>query len=200
MNPPDNSLWRSFQDGVKYRLDGSDRIVTMRSEDAGSIRLSSGRIVASDPLLDPWRRPFSISVPPGSYSVHLALGDEAVALVMVLFMQGEPIRWKNAKPQSFSVDSATACLMDHDVARLLRRKATAGKYHRYTRWFEDALAETGWANVGVDQVSEANLVLFHTWAGDGTFPVSFGYDAQEELICLVVDMLVGPCGVEPVSD
>jgi hypothetical protein len=64
--------------------------------------------------------------------------------------------------------------------------------------FEDALAETGkWANVGLDAVPDASIVLFHTWGGNGTFPVFFGYDTERELTCLVVDMLVEPCAAEP---
>jgi hypothetical protein len=191
MSIPGNALWHAFRDGSKFMLAG----------DAGAISLPSGRVVASDPLLDPWQPPFSTSVPPGNYPVHLALADDDVALVMVLFREGQPEKWKRAKPQSFSVDSAAGCLMDCGVARFLRRKADSEKYDRYSRRFEDALAETGqWANFALDSPPDANIFLFHTWGGDGTFPVFFGYDAERELVCLVVDMLVEPCSAEPAKD
>ncbi len=128
------------------------------------------------------------------------MGDDDVALLMVLFKEGQPTVWKRAKPKAFSVDSATACLMDYSVARFLRRKANTCNYDRYSRLFEDALAETAqWANVGLDFMPEANIVLFHTWGGDGVFPVFFGHDADGEVMCLVVDMFVEPCTAEPTT-
>jgi hypothetical protein len=187
MNDPQNDLWLAFQDGHKFEPDGGKRIITMRAADAGSLNLRSGRIVASDPLLDPWNPPFKTTVTPGTYPVHIALGNEDVALVMVLFGEGPPTRWRKAKPACFSLDSAAGCLMDYRVARFLRQNAEAGKYDRYTRRFENALAETGlWANMPIGPNN--NAVIFHTWGGDGTFPVHFGYDDNDDPICLVIDM------------
>jgi Protein of unknown function (DUF4241) len=131
MSIPQNDLWLAFQDGYQFRLNESEVTVTMRQTDAGALLLPTGRIVASDPILDPWNAPFTITVPPGTYPVHLALGNEDVAFVGVFFNEGMPVRWKKAKPGSFSVDSATGCLMDHRLNRFLRQKAIDGKYERY---------------------------------------------------------------------
>jgi hypothetical protein len=160
----------------------------MRSADAGSLVLPTGRIVASDPLLNPWNHPFRTTVKPGTYPVHLALGDDDVALVMILFGEGPPKRWKSARPASLSVDSATGALMDYRVARFLRQKAEAGKYDRFGRLFEVSMAETGlWANVPIG--SSTNAIVFRTWGGDGEFPVYFGFDEEHDPVCLVIDML-----------
>lgn len=53
------NFWNAFRDGATFKLGGSGHVVTMKSEDAGSLALPSGRIVASDPFLDPWQPPFS---------------------------------------------------------------------------------------------------------------------------------------------
>ena len=53
MKNPRNTLWQAFRDGARFKMDGSDRTVTMHSEAAGSISLPSRRIVVSDPFLDP---------------------------------------------------------------------------------------------------------------------------------------------------
>lgn len=82
-----NYLWLAFQDGQQFRLEGTDRLVTMRSDDAGSITLPTGKIVVCDPDLATSSRPFTTTVPPDTYSVHLALGDDDVALVMVFFRE-----------------------------------------------------------------------------------------------------------------
>jgi len=163
----------------------------MRSTDAGSLTLPSGRIVVADPNLNPWNPPFKTTVPPGTYPVHLALGDDDVALVMVLFEEGPPTRWKRAQPSTFSVDSATGCLMDFTLARLLRRKAELGRFDRYYRMFENEMAETGlWANFTPIPTTESNIVLFHTWGGDGVFPIYFGFDDAANPMCMVIDMLL----------
>jgi hypothetical protein len=180
-------LWQAFEDGHQFTLDDG-RVVTMRSADAGPLMLPSGRIVVSDPILDPSNRPFSTSVEPGSYSIHLALDDDEVALVMVMFKEGQPITWKRSKPRDFSVDSGTGCIMDHQVARFLRRKAKADKYERFIKVFEDALAETGWGSASPIPTLWANVFVFRTLGGDGTFPIFFGYDAEGDVICLVIDM------------
>lgn len=160
----------------------------MQSTDAGSLALPSGRIVVSDPLLAPWKRPFQSQVTPGTYPVHLALGDDDVALVMILFNEGPPERWTRARPETFSVDSATGCLMDYRVARFLRQKAEDKKYDRYVQKFEDALAETGLSG-SVQIGAGGSVFVFKTWGGDGTFPAYFGWAGEQEPTCLVIDML-----------
>jgi hypothetical protein len=127
-------------------------------------------------------------VTPGAYPVHLALADDEIALVMLLFSDAAPRRWKKAKPESFVVDSATGCLMDHRVSRFLRQKAEDGKYDRFTRRFDDALAESGsWGTAEIG--SSGRVFLFRTWGGDGVFPVYFGFDDEGDPACLVIDML-----------
>jgi hypothetical protein len=183
-----DAILQAFEDGHEFTLEGG-RTVTVRSDDAGSLTLPSGRIVVSDPFVDTGNSPFTTSVEPGDYSVHLALADEAVALVMIMFKEGGPTTWKRATPRHFSVDSATGCVMGFEMARFLRRKAVAGKYDRHYRLFEESLVETGWANLTPSASMEANVVVFRTWGGDGTFPFFFGYDAEGDVSCLVIDML-----------
>lgn len=201
MDLPSNALWDAFTDGHRFEIDDG-KAVTTRVADAGCLVLTTGQIVVSDPILDPFNKPFSVSVPADTYPVLLSLIEDEVALVMVVFAEGPPVRWQAAKPDSFSVDSATACLMDHKVCRFLRRKAENDKYERYIRRFQDAMEENDglWGSYCVDPESGANVVLFRTWDGDGVFPSFFGYDAEGEVVCLVIDTFL--CfdhvpGVEP---
>ena len=133
---------------------------------------------------------FSVTAPSGNYPVLVSLIKEEVALVMVSFAEGPPVRWRKTKPETFGVDSATGCLMDHKVCRFLRRKAAAEKYETYIRRFQDALEENEglWGNYCLDVESGTNVVLFRTWGGDGVFPSFFGYNATGEVVCLVTDM------------
>jgi hypothetical protein len=183
------ALWDVFADGARIVADDGT-VATTRTLDAGHLTLPTGRIVASDPLLDPWNEPFSIRVRPGTYSVLLAVVSGEPALVMVSFDDGPPVSWQLTDPPAFSVDSATGCLMDYKVCRFLRRKAEADKYERYSRRFGDALGETDglWANYCIDAKSGANVVLFRTWGGDGSFQSYWGYTAGGSVACLVTDM------------
>lgn len=191
------NLWKAFRDGAIFKLGETDHLVTMSSADAGSIALPSGRIVVSDPFSDPCQPPLTVGVPPGSYTVHLALGNGEVALVMVLFKEGNAAFWERAKPRYVSVDSATACVMDYSAARYLRRNWRSGNDERFIKRFEGALAENGLYGVTSVSANSGSIVVFQTWGGDGTFPLFFGYDSGGDLMCLVIDMLVEPLDAEP---
>jgi hypothetical protein len=191
MELPNNALWDAFVDGHRFQTDDGE-FVTTRIADAGTLVLPTGRIVVSDPILDPFNKPFSVAVAPDKYPVLLSLIKDDVALVMVNFAEGPPVRWQPAKPKTFGVDSATGCLMDHKVCRLLSRKAEDDNYERYSRLFQDALEENEglWGSYCIDSGSGANVVLFRTWGGDGTFPSFFGYNAADEVVCLITDMFL----------
>ena len=192
MELPSDALWDAFTDGYRFQADDGEVLIT-RIVDAAALVLPTGRIVVSDPILDPFNKPLSVAVSAGTYPVLLSVIRDEVALVMVNFAEGSPVRWQAAKPKTFGVDSATGCLMDHKVCRFLRRKAEDEKYNRYSRRFQDALEENEglWGSYCVDAASGANVVLFHTWGGDGVFPSFFGYNAAGELVCLVTDMFLG---------
>jgi hypothetical protein len=191
MELPRNALWDAFTDGHRFQTDDG-KFVTTRIADAGALVLATGRIVVSDPILDPFKKPLSVDVPADTYPVLLSLIKDDVALVMVNFGEGPPIHWQAANPKTFGVDSATGCLMDHKVCRFLRRKAVDDKYDKYSRRFQDALEENEgmWGSYCVDAASGANVVLFRTWGGDGVFPSFFGYNSVGEVVCLIIDMFL----------
>lgn len=191
MELPAPALWHAFADGarVAYRSDGEAG--TIRTRDAGWLDLPSGRVVASDPFLDPWCDPFSFRIAPAPYLVLLATIDDEAALVMIAFGEEPPVRWRMADPPSFGVDGGAGCLMDRGTSRFLRKKATAGAYERYSRRFQDALDEADGpcANVAVvDSPGGGNVVLFRTWGGDGRFHAYVGEATDGATACLVIDM------------
>jgi hypothetical protein len=126
MDLSSNALWNAFGEGHRFLTDHRE-VLTTRIADAAPLVLPTGRIVVSDPVLDPFNKPFNVSVPPGTYPVLLSFVRHDVGLVMVHFTESAPVRWKAARPPWFSVDSATGCLMDHKVARFLLRQAKRDK-------------------------------------------------------------------------
>ena len=82
--------------------------------------------------------------------------------------------------------------MDAKLARLLRRKAKAGRYDRYVDRFRDALDTSphGWTNHYFNRDLHANVILFSTFGGDGSFPSFIGYDESGKMTCLTTDMFL----------
>jgi hypothetical protein len=175
MRRPDDSLWSAFTNGI---------------EDAGVLVLPTGRIVVSDPFVDFSDPALSIAVEPGTYPIFVSRVDRDIGVVLVMFAEQTPIRWRKPKPSTFSNDSATGCLLDNRASRFLRRKAAAGKLERHYFNFENALTERG-GNCGshcLDSRSGTNAFLFRTFGGDGTFPMFFGYGEKGGPVCLAVDL------------
>src|SRR5262245_27095920 len=97
MELPSIALWDAFTDGHRFETDDGESVST-RVADAGTLVLPTGRIVVSDPILDPFSKAFSVPVPADTYPVLLSLIKDDVALVMVNLAEGPPVRWQAAKP------------------------------------------------------------------------------------------------------
>ena len=191
MDLPSSALWTAFQDG--HRFETVRGVIEMRCRDVGSFVLPSGRIVVCDPQFDLVQEPFSVCVDPGEYPVFLALTDlSEIALLMVRFADGEPTRWVRAKPPFFSVDSASACIMDAKLARMLIRASENDRFDRYWKRATDAMEENDglWGNVRLHDESRANMIAFRTMSGDGEFCSYFGYSKDNQVTCLITDFFL----------
>lgn len=196
MKLPSLALWEAFEEGRRFTSDAG-RTYEMSVADAGVLCLPTGRIVLSDPLLDPHCESFTFVVEPDDYPVFISFADDEPALVMVQFAEGVPIRFEASDPPRLLVDSASAAFMDAKLARYLRRKAKEGRYDRYFQRFQHALemAPHRWANHNLDRELHANVILCRTFGGDGSFPSFLGYDNSDRLVCLITDMfleILGP--------
>ncbi len=161
---------------------------------AGDLTMPSGELVAADPLVFLDDKAFTVTVPPGTYPVILAIqggpprGDVALALLRV--REARPARWEigvlpGEKPghHFYPVDSGTGCYVDRAVAReilardgdLLALLEIAGYRERRT------------ASVCVEQHTGGNLIAFASGAGDGSYGVYVGYDAAGAVAAFVTD-------------
>ncbi|GBE95529.1 DUF4241 domain-containing protein [Nostoc cycadae] len=106
----------------------------------GELVLTSGRLVACDPLVNPDREPFKVTLTPGRYPVILSVAhlqknnDRRVAYAMLCISQQTPVRWEMATTCDeyenlsllaegeifgYGVDSGTGCFMDADAAEII---------------------------------------------------------------------------------
>jgi hypothetical protein len=99
-----------------------------RCELAGSLRITSGRIVATDPLVQLDRAPFARAIEPGTYPVWLAIdtGQDAVGFALLRLGEARPVRWEPADPgRGYGVDTGIGCFADAASATTIAERERA---------------------------------------------------------------------------
>lgn len=181
--------------------------VVLRVKPAGELTVTSGRVVACDPLVSPDVEPFDRRVPGGTFPVLLSVAhfeddDRRVAGAMLRFAGRAPASWVPAlrpgeEPSALSedevfgypVDSGTGCFMDAETARLVLSGVDEEDFAdalvgEMDKTYEDTWS---WANVELDAGAGHNIVAFSAGVGDGLYASYFGLDEAGEVVCLVTD-------------
>lgn len=181
--------------------------VVLRVKPAGDLSVTSGRVVACDPLVSPDVEPFDRRVPEGAFPVLLSVAhfeddDRRVAAAMVRFTESAPASWVLAlRPDEelslldegevfgYPADSGTGCFMDAETARLVLSNVDEEEFAdaligEMDQTYEDTWS---WANVALDAEAGHNLVAFSTGVGDGLYASYFGLDEAGRVVCLVTD-------------
>jgi hypothetical protein len=194
-----------------------EKVSRLERREIGHLVLTSGRIVANDPLAFFQTEPFTVAVPAGTYPVSVFIAhrtdsggqaDQRIAFALVRFRDEQPARWEMAlcanqdiatlkKEQFFGygVDAGTGAFMDADAAAIvttLRQDSVL-----YDEPLGDALGANyahtrEWAVFVVDKATGLNLVAFSSGWGDGTYPSFWGRSANGDPLCLLTDFLVLP--------
>jgi hypothetical protein len=203
----------AFRDGATIRTDflGECRIETRT---VGRLVVTTGRLVACDPLVFPETRPFRRRVLPGRYPVVVSIVhissreqkesfDQRIACGMLRLGRRTPVAWqvavstgqslrklKEDEFYGYPVDSGTGCFMDHAAAKTLDRRM--GEDYNYFNHLINAkravyVHTRGWADFQLDPKTGLNVVLFSSGFGDGTYPSYWGFDREGNIACLVTD-------------
>ncbi|WP_047466063.1 DUF4241 domain-containing protein [Rhizobium rhizogenes] len=175
----------------------------------GDVELTSGRIVASDPLVGPDRPAFVRTVPPGNYPVTLYQAFSRIAAASLRFGPGKPVRWelaviagqdiKSLKGDEFfgyPVDAGLGCYMDADTYALIQEReqqVRAEKSSADINYYDDILAPE--IKVNDDKYvmhrplagKRGNVAVFWSGWGDGFYPVFWGLDANGRPLVLFTD-------------
>lgn len=199
-----------FTPGTRLRADsgGKERTWTVKdAELAGTVKLPTGHVVASDPyLIDENTQPFTVTVPPGQYPLYLAHvshGDHEWTTVSAAKLEVSPrptATWELAllpgqdtallgKDQfyGFGVDTGTGAFLDHsacpaflDLDDVLEATDDDADLHPDGFGeFQDRTHGTG-----------ANMITYPSGYGDGSYPVWIGRDEDGEVTCFVANMYV----------
>jgi hypothetical protein len=220
---PISDLNAILQDGYSLQYDWTYegvQNVAISTHQIGELILTSGRIVACDPLVGPdTRYRFKKIVKPGRYPVIVSVadfhpaGDTRFACAMLRISHASTVRWEVAvinEPDTsrtddrttYGVDAGTGCLVDLDAAQIL--EDLFPQEDKFEEFCDSVFAEmeknsfgkhpltAGWANMQVSNDSEANIITFSSGWGDGGYASFWGYDAAGNLTSLVTDFALFP--------
>ncbi|MDL2406290.1 DUF4241 domain-containing protein [Rhizobium calliandrae] len=175
----------------------------------GDVELTSGRIVASDPMVAPDRSAFVKTVPPGNYPVTLYEAFGRIAAASLRFADGKPARWELAltpgqdipslKSDEFfgyPVDSGLGCYMDAGTYALIQEREQQVRTEKSSsdvNYYDDVLAPE--VKVNDDKYvmhrpvadKRGNVAVFWSGWGDGFYPVFWGLDANDRPLVLFTD-------------
>lgn len=170
----------------------------------GNVELTSGRIVASDPLAQPDRPALARTVAPGEYPVTLYQAFGRIAAASMRFAEGKPDHWELAvlpggEIFGYPVDAGLGCYMDADTLDLIgerEEQAQALKPGSDVNYYDDVLASDLKANKDVYALhrpvagKKGNVAVFWSGWGDGFYPVFWGLDRDGRALVLLTDFNV----------
>lgn len=197
----------AFVDGFSVSV--GETTYRFRTQHIGEIRLTSGKLVACDPIVD-CGTPFADQFPVGTFPLDLAIAtigeDERIGLAKIIFAPGRIVSWELAvtdqqdrstlKPGElfgYGVDSGKGGFMD--VAALHAYEAERNREgEQFDKHLFAALDKTyrhtrSWH---LYQTNKGTVALFSSGYGDGFYATYKGYDKTGRLVAVVTDFLIVP--------
>jgi hypothetical protein len=188
----------------------------VESFDAGKIHLSTGKLVACDPLLTNDMLPFSISFPVGDFPIiiHQEKDQQAIAYVEIVFSQQNCEKWematlkgqdlKNLKKGEifgFPVASGMACFMDEETQKelndleqnLFNAKGDnfLGIYDEFfhSAFFEGKEMKRNFALLQPNQDKLNTIFAFDTGESEGFYASYIGFDAENIPVKIIMELI-----------
>lgn len=177
--------------------------------EAGKLKLSTGRVIATDPILMYDDESYSEHVNPNTYAVYIYVGKsenrkkQSVAAEL-RFNDNDTVKWEMAlfKGESakgfahdefmgYEVENGLGCFMDESVMEILDTMSEE-ELDTYEKSVKDAVRENecSCANIVIDKKTGQNIIVFASGWNEGTFPTYYGFDKNNKLTRLVTDFMV----------
>ncbi len=178
----------------------------------GKLHISTGRVVACDPLVEPDTPALERRTPTGDFVVELYLSNRhEPCLACLRFSANTVTRWELAtiegqNPQAnkgerisgYGVCVEWGCFMDSEGANALLAHENsvadncgADYLGYYEHVLEAAMAQTGdYQALDFRPYADNphNIIIFSASGGDGWYSSYWGFDAEDNLVCLVTDL------------
>nr|WP_315026788.1 DUF4241 domain-containing protein [uncultured Chryseobacterium sp.] len=188
----------------------------LESFEVGKIYLSSGRLVACDPLITNDMLPFSTKFPKGDFSVilHKERESNCVAYAEIIFKAAEVTEWKLATTKGqnikelaegevfgYPVESGMGCLMDVDTQNslnALEQKLYENKggdfmgiyeefFHEY--FFDENGAIDQYAFLKPSEEHPGTILAFETGYGEGFYASYIAYDKDQAPVKIITEFI-----------
>ena len=184
--------------------------------DAGKIHLSTGKIVACDPLITNDMAASKINFPQGDFPVvvHKERESNCIAYVEIVFSDAQISEWKLATTEGqdivelkgeeifgYPVESGMGCFMDvetqdrlnHLEKRLFYRKGAEfmGIYEEFfhEHFFDENGAIDQFAFLKPDDEKSGNIFAFETGYGEGFYASYIGFGVHGEPVKIVSEFI-----------
>lgn len=188
----------------------------LESFEVGKIYLSSGKLVACDPLITNDMLPFSVDFPKGEFSVmlHKERDSNCVAYAEIIFNTSEIKDWKLATTAGqnikelaegevfgYPVESGMGCFMDVDTQNSLNeleQKLYHNKggdfmgiyeefFHEY--FFDEKGAIDQYAFLKPSDVHPGTIFAFETGYGEGFYASYIAYDRNQIPVKIITEFI-----------
>jgi len=184
--------------------------------DAGKIMLTTGRLVACDPLITNDMKDFKINFPQGEFPVliHKERESNCIAYVEIVFSNSQVSEWKMATTEGqniedlkgeeifgYPVESGMGCFMDvetqdclnHLENRLFHRKGGEfmGIYEEFfhNHFFDENGAIDQFAFLKPDDEKSGNIFAFETGYGEGFYASYIGFGNDNQPVKIVTEFI-----------
>lgn len=188
----------------------------LESFDAGKLVITTGEIVASDPLITPDKEAFDQKFPTGEFAVNIHKERESncVAYAEVVFQEAKITDWKLATTKGqnvkdlaegevfgYPVESGMGCFMDYETQKLLnaleqemfQKKADdfegiyAEFFHEHFYEQDGAVHQYALLKPYLDK--DNNIFAFETGFGEGFYASYIAYDVNGIPVKLIAEFI-----------
>ncbi|AZA80437.1 hypothetical protein C1637_23115 [Chryseobacterium lactis] len=188
----------------------------LESFETGKIYLSSGKLVACDPLITNDMLPFSEEFPKGDFSVivHKERESNCVAYTEIIFNTAEIVKWKLATTKGqnikelkegevfgYPVESGMGCFMDADTQgslneleqKLYQNKGGdfMGIYEEFfhEHFFDENGAIDQYAFLKPAEAHPGTIFAFETGYGEGFYASYIAYDKDQSPVKIITEFI-----------
>ena len=183
--------------------------MSIEKVEAGKLKIVTGRIVASDPILLYDDECYSEHVKPGTYTVNIYVGKaekrkKQTVAAEIRINDKEPVKWEMALLEGesakgfrhdefmgYEVENGLGCFMDEKVMEMLDLM-NEEELNEYEIRVKTAVknSECSCADIVMDEKKGLNIIVFASGWNEGTFPTYCGFDKDNGLSRIVTDFMV----------
>lgn len=177
------------------QLDDFGYLRSFTAMDVGNIQVTSGKLVACDPINIEYNPAFVDDFPIGTFPVQMARLESDNVFCRIHFRNAEVAQWEVAlqpwekpvvigkqEPYCFGVDTGVGVLIDKDAKKAFVALGE-DKVEQMFNWSESKPYPTA----EIYPFGDHSLVTYTTGAGDGCYAVYVGKDSSSQICRLLVD-------------